>query len=142
MTRTRGAVWIAALAAAAVLAACGSPLAGRWVGTADLGPIAAYDIEISIPDGDGDGTVALREPDMPEKFRICQLVRRARSVEIVYDAGRPDCDGVGPTPSDRRTLKGEVGEGVLTGEVWRAGVKTGFFRAFLRPAGAEGPSSR
>ena len=42
---------------------------------------------------------------------------------------------------DRRELRGVVGEGVAWGEVWQAGNKTGFFRAFRVPPPAPGEAA-
>lgn len=116
-----------------VAAACSSPLAGRWQGTADMGPIAAFELQLEVDADDLTGTLNLREPGKPESYRICHIDRRGRAIAIEYDVGRPNCDATGSTPSERRVLKGQVGEGIVSGEVWKGSDKLGFFRAYVQP---------
>ncbi len=120
-----------------LVSGCASPLAGKWQGTADIGPIAAFDLQFEVDSEDQPGTIAVREPGRPEHMRICHIDRQGRAITIEYDVGRPNCDASGPTPADRRVLKGTIGEGIVTGEVWKGGDKIGFFRAFVATSGPQ-----
>lgn len=119
-----------------VLAACSSPVAGGWQGTADLGPVAATDVTLNLDEEGNAGTIAIREPGKVfEKYTICSIHLDKRDLALTYDANRPNCDDKSPDPSDRRTLRGTVGEGVVFGEVLGPDARTrvGFFRAFRKP---------
>jgi len=109
------------------LAACGSPLAGAWRGTADIGPVRAQPLVLTVAADGLSGTLHLTDPGKPETFVLCRLSRQGRAFEAEYDAARPDCAG---TPGERRVLKGTVGEGVVWGELWRGSENLGFFRGF------------
>ena len=124
-----------------VLAACSSPAAGGWRGTADIGPIAAYEMSLRFSDNGGKGQVMIREPTNPSSgqwFTLCSLQIDRRVWVATYDPGSVECQG---PAGDRRELRGVVGEGVAWGEVWQAGNKTGFFRAFRVPPPAPGEAA-
>lgn len=136
-------IWTALFAT--ILAGCSSPLAGGWQGTADLGPVAAYDVTLQLNEEATAGTIAIREAGKAfEKFTLCSVEVTERAMALEYDANRPNCDVKGADPSDRRTLVGTVGEGVVFGEILAAGSepsadgkpgqRLGFFRAFREPA--------
>ncbi len=111
-------------------AGCASPLVGAWRGTADLGPVRAQTLVLTVGADGLTGKVHLDDPGKPEDFVLCRLSRQGRVFEAEYDAARPGCDGNPGSPTERRLLKGTVGEGVVWGEVWRGGEKLGFFRGF------------
>ena len=116
-----------------VLAACASPAAGGWRGTADLGPVAAYDIEYKLSDDASQGQIAIREPGRgfsQQWFRLCTLSVDRRQMRATYDPTSPDCQGA---VGNRREIRGLVGESVLWGEIWQGNQKQGFFRAFHLP---------
>lgn len=113
-----------------VCGACGSPLAGAWRGTADLGPVRAQALVLTVAEDGQSGKLHLADPGKPEDFVLCRLSRTERTFEAEYDAARPGCDGNAGSPSERRMLKGTVGEGVVWGELWRGNEKLGFFRGF------------
>ena len=114
----------------ALVAACSSPLAGAWQGTADLGPLRAQTLTLTVAQDGLTGKIRLVDPGKPEDFSLCRIARQGRSFEIEYDAARPGCDGNAGSPTERRVLKGTVGEGVAWGDVWRGTEKLGFFRGF------------
>jgi hypothetical protein len=129
--------WVVILGGCFSTCACSSPLAGGWQGTADLGPTAAYDVTLQLNEEATAGTIAIHEDGKAfEKYTICSLHLDQRSLALSYDANRPNCDDKSPDPSDRRTLRGTVGEGVVYGEVFagddKAPQRLGFFRAFRK----------
>lgn len=124
--------------AAILLTACGSPLAGGWQGTMDLGPVDAPAWTLRIAEDGRTGRLEIKEPGKAfERFELCKLSLQGRAFVAEYDANRPTCDG--PDASDRRVLRGTAGEGVISGEVFgpgsgdQTGPKLGFFRAFRLP---------
>lgn len=110
--------------------ACGSPLAGRWQGTADIGPVRAQQLVLELDEQGQTGRLHVADPGRTEAFRLCRVQRHGRSLELQYDAARPSCEGNAGAPSELRTLKGTVGEGVVWGQIWRGTENIGFFRAF------------
>lgn len=116
--------------ALATVAACSAPAVGTWSGTADLGPQRGQQLRLQLFEDEKTGKLWLQDPGKPEDFSVCSLQRTGRSVQIEYDAARPNCAGDAGSPSERRVLKGTIGEGVVFGEVWQGGEKLGFFRAF------------
>lgn len=130
-----GCVALAGLA----LAACSSPLAGSWQGTLDLGPVDAWPIGLTVDEDGSRARVHVKEKGRAfQDFQSCSLTLTDRYVELVYDAGRPNCDVDSPDASERRTLRGTVGEGVVFGEVVRGTTRLGFFRAFLDTGSVRG----
>ncbi len=140
-----------ALLLAVTFMGCSSPLAGGWQGTADLGPVAAYEVTLQLNEDASAGTLAIRETGKAfEKFTLCSIEVTERAMALTYDANRPNCDEKGADPSDRRTLLGTVGEGVVFGEIFAAGTtagadgksppRLGFFRAFRQPAPEPAPA--
>lgn len=115
-----------------------APLAGGWQGIADIGPVAAWQVELQLDADETAGEVRIHSDGKTwTAYRLCRVARTVRAMELEYDAARPGCEAQGPTPSDRVVLRGTVGEAVMTGEVFRSGVRTGFFRAYpLAPAPA------
>lgn len=122
------------------LMACSSPAAGGWRGTADVGPVAAYEIAIRFNDDASQGQVSVREPGRPfsqQWFQLCSLEVDRRVLVATYDPSSPECQGA---MSGRRELRGMIGEQVIWGEIWQQERKSGFFRAFREPpAPAGGP---
>ena len=129
-------------AATLLLFGCGSPLAGGWRGTADLGPVLAPALEFHVAEDTLTGRLELQEVGKPySRFQLCALrvdAQDERKVELEYDANRPGCEATHQDVSDRRRLVGVVGEGVWTGDVFRGAEKIGFFRAFQLDADAGG----
>ena len=120
---------------ALLAAGCSAPIAGQWRGTMDLGPSAAHDIELSVIEDGTSGRIVVTEPHKAfSHFQLCSVHSGdKRAIELVYDANRPNCDEKNPDPSERRLLRGTVGEGVLFGDVLRGTERIGFFRAFRQP---------
>ena len=123
------------LAACTALAtACGAPMAGSWHGTFDHGPVQAHAVTLHVQEDGQKGWIELREPGKSfAKYTICQLdVDPNRTVTLVYDANRPNCDTgtENKDPSERRTWKGMVGESVFYGDVVNGTNALGFFRFF------------
>jgi len=116
-------------------AGCSAPLAGQWRGTMDLGPSAAHAIELNVIEDATAGRLVVQEPHKAfSHFQLCSVHTGAkRALELVYDANRPNCDEKDADPSERRLLRGTVGEGVLFGDVLRGTERIGFFRAFRQP---------
>ncbi len=131
---------LAPIVAPLLLAGCGSATAGMWQGTADIGPIDAFDLVVMLPEEGFEGEIELSFKDGPARFSVCRGRARNGNVELEIDWRHRDCklpDGAAP---DRRLLRGTVGEGVIAGTILRpiAGGKpeqVGFFRAY-RPSGS------
>lgn len=128
--------------------ACGAPLAGTWRGTFDHGPVKAYPLVLHVEEDGQKGWLELREPGKSfAKYSLCQVdVDPNRNVTVVYDANRPNCDTgtENRDPSERRTLKGAVGESVAYGDVLTDVANLGFFRLFRdadAPSTADGPAA-
>ncbi len=114
-------------------AGCTAALAGRWQGTADVGPIAAYDLRIEVA-GDGkSGRIAVKDGS-PGAHDLCRIDVRGRDVDLEYDLAQPTCAQEAGKPTDRRQLRGTIGEGLVFGEVLRGTERIGFFRAYLTQA--------
>ena len=112
---------------------CTAALAGRWQGTADVGPITAYDLRIEVA-GDGkSGRIALLDGS-PGAHDLCRIDVRGRDVDLEYDLAQPTCSQESGKPSDRRQLRGTIGEGLVFGELLRGAERIGFFRAYLTQA--------
>lgn len=147
MSRSLRTVWLGCLG----LAACTSPAAGQWRGTADLGPVAAYAMELKFAEDGSSGSIVVHEPGKPftdQHFQLCSVQLDDRAITMVYDAARPDCASQGAA-SDRRTLRGTVGEDVVFGEMFRGegarvddntAEKLGFFRTFRIPEPPAAPA--
>ena len=114
---------------------CSAPLVGHWRGTMDLGPSAAHEIELRVGEDGTSGRILLTEPHRAfTNFQLCSVhAGDKRAIELVYDANRPNCDEKNADPSERRLLRGTVGEGVLFGDVLLGTERIGFFRAFRQP---------
>ena len=110
---------------------CGSPLVGQWRGTADIGPLAAYPIEIRIDPEAKSGRLDLAETGKPfTRYEFCSVAdATGRKLELVYDPAVPACDPAAKSEG-RRTLKGTVGEATLFGELFEGPNRIGFFRLF------------
>ncbi|MBI5610500.1 MAG: hypothetical protein HY902_16610 [Deltaproteobacteria bacterium] len=120
---------LAGLIAVAAAAACSSPLAGRWEGTADLGPIDAWPVKLHLAKDGQSGQVSWHEPGaMWRTFAACRVQLQGRQFEVEFDLAQPDC-GNG-AQRDRRVLRGTAGERLLFGEILGADRPVGFFRAF------------
>ena len=137
-----------------LLSSCAAPLAGTWRGTFDHGPVAARPLTLHVSEDGKTAWLDLSEPGKVfKRFTICSAtVNDQRGFELIYDAFRPNCDVPNPAdpnanrdPSERRVLRGEVGDAVLTGEMFRekatptasspnaaqsGSERLGFFRAF------------
>lgn len=113
-------------------AGCSAPLVGHWRGTMDLGPSAAHPIELRVGEDGTSGRILLSEPHKAfSNFQLCSVhPGDKRAIEIVYDANRPNCEEKNADPSERRLLRGTVGEDVLFGDVLLGTERIGFFRAF------------
>lgn len=112
---------------------CTAALAGRWQGTADVGPITAYDLRIEVA-GDGKtGRIALQDGSQGA-HDLCRIEVRGRDVDLEYDLAQPTCSQDAGKPSDRRQLRGTIGEGLVFGELLRGSERIGFFRAYLTQA--------
>ena len=128
--------WILPLPFLALLlfVGCGAPLAGRWHGTFDHGPVAAHPLALQMQDDGQKGTLDVREKGKDfDHFTVCSVeVTPDRHVTLTYDANRPNCDtgAQNRVPSELRTLKGQVGDSVFYGDVLRGAENLGFFRIF------------
>lgn len=119
-----------ALCMLACLAGCGSPLAGQWQGTVDLGPADAWPIKLAFsPDGQSGQVSVAEQGHVWRTYTLCKVVRTGRQFEVEFDQARPDC-GNGAT-RERRRLTGTVGEYTVFGEVLGDSSKLGFFRAYV-----------
>ncbi len=120
---------LAGVLAALALGACSSPLAGRWEGTADLGPIEARPVKLHLAKDGQSGQVSWQEQGAAWRtFAACRVQLQGRQFEVEFDLAQPDC-GSG-AQRDRRILRGTVGERLLFGEIVGAERPVGFFRAF------------
>lgn len=120
---------LAGLLAASALGACSSPMAGRWEGTADLGPIDAWPVKLHLAKDGQSGQVSWQEQGTAWRtFAACRVQLQGRQFEVEFDLAQPDC-GSG-AQRDRRILRGTAGERVLFGEIVGADRAVGFFRAF------------
>jgi hypothetical protein len=126
------------LAAVVGLSACvRAPLAGSWQGTVDLAGATAWQVALQLDPEESSGEVRVHSDGKGwNTYRLCRVTRDRSAIELEYDANRPGCEAQGPTPSERVVLRGTVGETVLFGEVLRAGVRHGFFRAWWTPPAA------
>ena len=125
----RGPWWLLAL----LLGGCGSPFAGGWAGTMDVGPILAHSIEVTMPPEGLEGDVAVQTEDGEKRYRICKGTLTNDQFELSFDRLNPDCAGKDGAKTDVHVLRGTLGEGVFFGEVFRGDRKIGFFRAFRKP---------
>jgi hypothetical protein len=126
----------------ALFSGCGSPVAGQWRGTVDIGPVAAYPVEIRIDPEATTGRIDLAEAGKPfTRFEFCTIAdATTRKLELVYDPQTPACDPKGK-PDGRRTLRGTVGEATLFGELFEGPNRIGFFRLFKVDATAPAAKS-
>ena len=112
---------------------CTAAIAGRWQGTADVGPIKAFDLRLEVS-GDGkSGRIAVQDGS-PGAHDLCRIEVNGRDVELEYDLAQPTCRSEEGKPSERRRLRGTVGEGLVFGEVLQGSQRIGFFRAYLAAA--------
>ncbi len=129
------------------LGACSSPAAGHWQGTADLGPIDAFEIALHFDQEAATGTLRVLVPGAPAlTHELCEIHLQGRELTVEYDPAQPQCAGKGP----RRKVVATVGEDVVFGELYQVDgegkhqEKLGFFRAFRRdtfPSTAAAPAS-
>lgn len=111
-------------------AGCAAPIAGRWQGTADVGPIKAYDLQLEVASDGGSGRITVQDGSVGA-HDLCRIDIRGRNVDLEYDLAQPTCRSEEGKPSDRRRLRGTVGEGLVFGEVLQGAQRIGFFRAYL-----------
>lgn len=126
-----------ALASTTALFGCGSPFAGGWSGTMDVGPFLAHAVTVQMPPEGLEGDVRVTQPRQPgfdeqeaKVFRICKGTATGEAFELQIDLKNPDCAGKADGPTDIHTFKGTLGVGVMFGEVHRGERRIGFFRAF------------
>lgn len=112
---------------------CAAPIAGRWQGTADVGPINAYDLRLEVASDGKSGRIAVQDGS-PGAHDLCRIELNGRDVDLEYDLAQPTCRSEEGKPSDRRRLRGTVGEGLVFGEVLQGSQRIGFFRAYLAAA--------
>lgn len=125
--------WSTFIVLAGSSAGCTAALAGRWQGTADVGPITAFDLRIEVA-GDGkSGRIAVQDGSAGA-HDLCRIQVSGRDVDLEYDLAQPTCALEAGKPSDRRRLRGTIGEGLVFGELLRGNERIGFFRAYLTQA--------
>lgn len=121
--------WILAL----LLGGCGSPFAGGWAGTMDVGPILAHTITVQMPPEGLEGDLRVQTPEGDKDYRICSGTLTNDQFELSFDRLHPDCTAPKDGKRDLHVLRGTLGEGVFFGEVYRGDRRIGFFRAFRKP---------
>ena len=124
---------LAALALTAALVGCGSPFAGGWAGTMDIGPILAHTFTVQMPPEGMEGDVSVVTPEGDKRYRICKGSLTTDQFELRFDRLNPDCAAKDGAKTDIHVLKGTLGEGVVFGEVFRDKRRIGFFRAYRKP---------
>ena len=112
---------------------CTAAIAGRWQGTADVGPIKAYDLRLEVASDGKSGRIAVQDGS-PGAHDLCRIEVKGRDVDLEYDLAQPPCRSEEGKPSERRRLRGTVGEGLVFGEVLQGSQRIGFFRAYLAAA--------
>lgn len=112
------------------LGACGSPFAGGWKGTMDIGPILAHSFTVQMPPEGLEGDLGVQTPDGEKTYRICKASLDGDRFELTFDRLHPDCAAGKDDKTDIHVLRGSLGETVVFGEVFRGERKIGFFRAF------------
>lgn len=116
-----------------LLVGCGSPFAGGWDGTMDVGPILAHSITVKMPPEGLEGDLTVQTPDGERAYRICKGTLTGDKFELSFDRLNADCVAEKDAKTDVHILRGTLGEGVFFGEVFRGERKIGFFRAFRTP---------
>ncbi|MCO4763237.1 MAG: hypothetical protein KC502_17090 [Myxococcales bacterium] len=113
-----------------LLSGCGASWAGAWDGTADLGPVSAYALTLSLSADQSTATWAA-PGDAPQQLKICKRQVKGAQLTLDIDIGRPDCtQGKGAKPLQ---LRGRVGARVIHGSIYQNRERVGFFRAFRSP---------
>ncbi len=115
--------------AGALAAGCSPSWVGSWAGTADLGPVNAYTIELSLADADGVSGAVVTAPDgRVQRHKLCSQSVQGRQITFEIDTGRSDCSA-GPG-AERLRFEGAVGARLIHGIIYRGKERVGFFRAF------------
>lgn len=128
----RGVWWLAL----SLLLGCGSPFAGGWQGTMDVGPVLAHSVTVQMPPEGLEGDLTVQTTDGEKVYQICKAKLTADKFELSFDRLNPDCVADKDAQTDLHTLRGTLGEGVIFGEMFRDKRKIGFFRAFRKPPAA------
>jgi|GEM_PF-5276892 len=120
-----------------VLAGCGSPFAGGWSGTMDVGPFLAHTVTVQMPPEGLEGDLVVKTVNGERSYRICKGDLKGTTFSLTFDLKHPDCAAAKDAKTDRHVLKGTLGESVLFGEIFREGRRIGFFRAYRKPPPVE-----
>lgn len=117
---------------------CSAPTAGMWQGTVDIGPIDAFPLVVMLPaeapdDHRVEGEVELRLASGPQRYTICSGRARNGNLEFEIDWSHRRCQAKDGAKADRRVFRGRLGEGVITGGIFKGNEQVGFFRAY-RPS--------
>jgi len=120
--------WAVAVVAVAIgLSGCGASWTGTWGGVADLGPVDAHELTLTL--SDKDSTVTLKDANGDTKtLQVCARSVENRKITLVVDMSRPDCST--GANAKRLRLDGLIGAGVIHGDMYRGQQRVGFFRAF------------
>lgn len=122
----------ALLVCLSLLAGCGSPFAGGWQGTMDVGPVLAHSVTIEMPPEGYEGDLTVQTSEGDKTYRICKATLTVDQFELSFDRLNADCVAEKGANTDVHTLRGTLGEGVIFGEILRDKRKIGFFRAFRK----------
>ena len=94
----------ALLVCLSLLAGCGSPFAGGWQGTMDVGPVLAHSVTIEMPPEGYEGDLTVQTSEGDKTYRICKATLTVDQFELSFDRLNADCVAEKGANTDVHTL--------------------------------------